>query len=239
MSEFDWDAERERLRKQYERDKEKRAATERMSELLLQGATMTNAHCTECGDPIFRSDGQEFCATCERPVVRQEADDADETDDDSSTTVEVTSPSDESRVVFGDQSAENVAEEGADIEEPTTGETGDGDSSHTAAHRSGEAEQTEQSASRGAETDGQDQGARRGGETAGPAQPTHSTTASDQHVKDEVAVGSGSLEPARTSLTQTLVRYSQRAEQTDDPRQAREYLRTAREAAETLAALER
>jgi len=64
MSGFDEEAERERLREKYERDQEKRAATQRMSELLLKGATMTNSHCDACGDPIFRHDGQEFCPTC-------------------------------------------------------------------------------------------------------------------------------------------------------------------------------
>ncbi|MDX1744478.1 MAG: Sjogren's syndrome/scleroderma autoantigen 1 family protein [Halobacteriales archaeon] len=65
MSEFDKEAERERLRKKYEAEREDREATQRMSELLLQGATMTNKHCEACGDPIFRYEGQEFCPTCQ------------------------------------------------------------------------------------------------------------------------------------------------------------------------------
>lgn len=66
MSEdFDRDAVREELREKYERDQEKRAATQQMSELLLQGATMTNRHCDDCGDPIFRMNDREFCATCD------------------------------------------------------------------------------------------------------------------------------------------------------------------------------
>jgi uncharacterized Zn finger protein (UPF0148 family) len=64
MSDFDREAERERLREKYEQDREKRASTQRMSELLLRGATMTDSHCEACGDPIFRYEGQEFCATC-------------------------------------------------------------------------------------------------------------------------------------------------------------------------------
>ncbi|MFW5956328.1 MAG: Sjogren's syndrome/scleroderma autoantigen 1 family protein [Halorhabdus sp.] len=68
MSDFDKEAERERLREQFEREQEKRQATEHMSDLLLKGATMTDAHCEECGDPIFRYDGQEFCPTCQQPV---------------------------------------------------------------------------------------------------------------------------------------------------------------------------
>ena len=66
MSDFDKEAEREKLRQQYETDKEERKSTQRMSELLLQGATMTGKHCDTCGDPIFRYDGNEFCSTCQQ-----------------------------------------------------------------------------------------------------------------------------------------------------------------------------
>ena len=68
MSEdFDKEAERQRLREKYEDEREDREDTERMSELLLQGATMTNKHCDTCGNPIFRYEGQEFCPTCQVP----------------------------------------------------------------------------------------------------------------------------------------------------------------------------
>lgn len=66
MSDFDKEAEREKLRQQYEAEKEERKATQRMSELLLQGATMTGKHCDTCGDPIFRQNGTEFCPTCQQ-----------------------------------------------------------------------------------------------------------------------------------------------------------------------------
>jgi uncharacterized Zn finger protein (UPF0148 family) len=62
---FDKEAEREKLREKYGDDDEDRENTQRMSELLLQGATMTGKHCDNCGDPIFRHDGQEFCPTCQ------------------------------------------------------------------------------------------------------------------------------------------------------------------------------
>jgi uncharacterized Zn finger protein (UPF0148 family) len=65
MSDFDKEAEREKLRQQYEKDKEERKSTQRMSELLLQGATMTGKHCDNCGDPVFRQNGTEFCPTCQ------------------------------------------------------------------------------------------------------------------------------------------------------------------------------
>lgn len=72
MSEFDKEAEREKLREKFEKEEKDREATQRMSELLLKGATMTNIHCDVCGDPIFRSDDQEFCPTCQKPVVQED-----------------------------------------------------------------------------------------------------------------------------------------------------------------------
>ena len=65
MSDFDKEAEREKLRKKFAADEEKRATTQRMSELLLKGATMTNKHCGRCSDPLFRYDGQTFCPSCQ------------------------------------------------------------------------------------------------------------------------------------------------------------------------------
>lgn len=62
--EFDKEAEREKLREKLEKDEQKRQETQRMSELLLQGATMTNEHCGNCGDPLFRDGERTFCPTC-------------------------------------------------------------------------------------------------------------------------------------------------------------------------------
>ncbi|MDZ7701106.1 MAG: Sjogren's syndrome/scleroderma autoantigen 1 family protein [Halobacteriales archaeon] len=62
--EFDKEAEREKLRQQLAAEEESRQATQHMSELLLKGATMTNRHCDDCGDPLFRHEGREFCPTC-------------------------------------------------------------------------------------------------------------------------------------------------------------------------------
>ncbi len=64
MSEFDKEAEREKLRQKYG-DSDEDETTAQMSELLLQGATMTNRHCETCGNPLFRKDGQEFCPHCD------------------------------------------------------------------------------------------------------------------------------------------------------------------------------
>lgn len=64
MSEFDKEAEREKLREKYEKEKEDRKATQRMSDLLLKGARMTNKHCGVCADPFFEMDDTLFCPSC-------------------------------------------------------------------------------------------------------------------------------------------------------------------------------
>ena len=61
---IDKEALREELREKYERDEREREATQRMSDLLLKGATMTNTHCGVCGDPFFEQNGVTFCPSC-------------------------------------------------------------------------------------------------------------------------------------------------------------------------------
>ncbi|MEF8814718.1 MAG: Sjogren's syndrome/scleroderma autoantigen 1 family protein [Halovenus sp.] len=228
MSDFDREAEREKLREKYENDQQARETTEKMSELLLQGATMTNAHCSQCNDPIFRYDGQEFCATCERPVDRgdgapeagdggQEASDGD---DSAREQIQVTSPDDDARVAFGGRSdgEENGADAAAD--------------SDPIDPQPGTARQPEQSRSRRADSRGRDEAPdsrRRPGDEGSPGSaptPGASTPA-----------GGADVPAARESLLRTLARFSRAAEGTEDPQRAREYLAAAREAAEALAAL--
>ncbi|MCF2242007.1 hypothetical protein KI372_11805, partial [Halobacterium salinarum] len=62
---FDKEAAREELREKYNADQQDREETARMSDLLLQGATMTNDHCDRCGTPLFRHNGETFCPTCQ------------------------------------------------------------------------------------------------------------------------------------------------------------------------------
>jgi uncharacterized Zn finger protein (UPF0148 family) len=224
MSDFDREAERERLREKYEQDQKEREATERMSELLLQGATMTNAHCSECGDPIFRYDGQEFCANCERPVNRgdgSDATEADERSDDESgdaTDVEVTAPSDDTRVVFGGD--EETTEQGADRQQPRR-EPRDRPQERT--ERRNRRRQSDPEMPDGSRTDTDRQ----------RDQPAADTGREGEH-----RVGNeGDVEAARASLARTLAAFSQRAEATNDPQRAREHLQAAREAAEALATL--
>ncbi len=71
--EFDKEAEREKLREKLADEEEKRSATQHMSELLLQGATMTNQHCDNCGDPLFRDNGETFCPSCANAEAAQAA----------------------------------------------------------------------------------------------------------------------------------------------------------------------
>ena len=64
MAKIDKEAEREKLRLQFEKEAKSRESARVMSSLLLQGATMTRKHCKACGDPIFRQEGKEFCPSC-------------------------------------------------------------------------------------------------------------------------------------------------------------------------------
>jgi len=203
MSGFDEEAERERLREKYEQDQEKRATTQRMSELLLKGATMTNRHCDTCGDPIFRYDGQEFCPTC-RAAEGEAA--AKETTEEADAQAETTTP----EVGVG-------AETDADAETTTDAKPEAATPAHRAPSSAGDAP-----------TDVSDGRIRESGEASTTARPPRPSSPAD-----------ASLDEARASLSRTLVRYAQAAEETDDPRRAKELLAAAREAAETLSALDR
>lgn len=255
--EFDKEAEREKLREKYEKDKQKREATEQMSELLLKGATMTNAHCSECGDPVFRYDDQEFCPTCEKPVNRGEAADGedDETAEDSDAaggddgSIEVTSPSDDTRVTFGDQSEAAGADQ-AGQQQPQD-PPGDADSRGADQPAQGGQNRAGGTPTGGRPTeqpsDGRPVQEPTAGRTEEPTSPTRGTDQptdrfsepSGDSATNEVPglAPTGGIDGARQSLIRTLNTFSQKAEATDDPRQAREYLAAAREAAETLDAL--
>jgi uncharacterized Zn finger protein (UPF0148 family) len=191
MSDFDKEAEREKLREKYEQDREKREATEQMSELLLQGATMTNAHCSDCGDPVFRYDGQEFCPTCEKAVERGD------TGEDGQG-IEVTETSD-TGVAFGGADSQ---QQDAQTPDETTPEAAD---------------VTDNQREQRVESARTDQSQRR-------QQPTPDAD--------------GGIPAARDALTETLVRFSQRAAASEDPRRATDNLEAAREAADALSALD-
>ena len=234
MSDFDKEAEREKLREKYERDQEEREVAEKMSELLLQGATMTNAHCSECGDPIFRYEGQEFCATCEKAVQRDtgvdEDEDADEADDGN---IEVTTPDENARVQFGagtddaadaaNQPAEQPTQQPAESSPQEDTQTQPRQPGQSPAQSQGQPQQPQQSTS--------------GEQAQPPRQSAQHEQAREVPSVDPDAGADAST--ARESLVRTLTRFSQQAEATDDPRRAQEYLAAAREAAEALSALRR
>jgi len=218
MSDFDKEAEREKLREKYGEEEEKREATEQMSELLLKGATMTNAHCTDCGDPIFRYDGQEFCPTCQKPVARDRADGED--DGESGDHIEVADPSDEATVQFGD------GQDGADAQSSPTADASQPTSDGTRPTDTG----TRPTADTAREVPSADPG-----RTPDTAQSPSAPDVSDEPTRPDTV--STELSAAESLLAETVHRFAARAAETDDPRAAREHLVTAREAAEALDAV--
>jgi uncharacterized Zn finger protein (UPF0148 family) len=233
MSDFDKEAERERLREKYEHDKRKREATEQMSELLLQGATMTNAHCSECNDPIFRYDGQEFCATCEKPVDRDTAEDSEDGENEESAQgIEVTAPTDDAQVQFGGTSQEPSPNSETGTQQPDktesteTSTAADTATRTTTQHEQGQHDQTQH----------------RQGQRAPPSAPPRQTRGQPRSQGDDqsaTAPPADDVGAVRESLIRTMTRFSQQAEACEDPQRAREYLAATREAAETLEALRR
>ncbi|CCQ33086.1 Sjogrens syndrome scleroderma autoantigen 1 protein [Halorhabdus tiamatea SARL4B] len=210
MSDFDEEAERERLREQFEKDRKKREATEQMSELLLQGATMTDAHCETCGDPIFRYDGQEFCPTCQGAGGEDaggETPEADETPTSEASSADATTEPD------SETTAESSAQTVASPDTPATAPT----------------KQTEREASPRSESPSPEV----------QREQRVDVPALDPDQQQSTARGTGDLQDARESLVATLSSFARQAEATDDPRRASDALEAAREAAETLAALDR
>ena len=237
MSDFDKEAEREKLRKKFEAEEQQREATEQMSELLLKGATMTNAHCSDCGDPIFRYDGQEFCPTCQKPITREPAD-GDAADDGH---IEVANPGDEASVQFGQ------AAESADEPVPETDNAGDESASvadeapaETAPEptRPDRADQTPD-----ADVNGTTPDATTSSPNTDPTPATERTplASSGDRAPDTGESASGSvqtdLDAAEQHLARTVRKFAARAAETDNPRRAVEQLEAAREAAEALDAL--
>jgi uncharacterized Zn finger protein (UPF0148 family) len=220
MSDFDREAAREELREKFERDNEKRKTTQRMSELLLKGATMTNRHCDTCGDPIFRYQGQEFCPTCQNATVDGGPDSVQ--DDTEAGTA---------------GSAESAADSTTPATDAaTTGrQAGDGDASVPVEPASPDRQQTTPADHQQATTTPDRQ------QATTPAEPAESPTAGGETAEPQpapVAGDAADLDTARASLVRTLTRYSREAESADDPRRAKELLSVAHEAAETLAALD-
>ncbi|MFD1640404.1 Sjogren's syndrome/scleroderma autoantigen 1 family protein [Halohasta litorea] len=207
MSDFDKEAEREKLRKKFADDEEKRASTQRMSELLLKGATMTNKHCSRCSDPLFRYDGQTFCPSCqaEGAAVDPQA----------------------------EANGAEPAPEGASEEQPADPQD------HETRGSAEPSQPTQPQAGQSA----QPQTGESARPQAGSSEPISSVTGRQNKtgptgVETRPDASAGDLTEARGSLTRTVTRFARAAEETDDPRRARELLAAAREAAATLAELE-
>jgi uncharacterized Zn finger protein (UPF0148 family) len=211
MSEdFDREAEKERLREKLEGDQESRKATEHMSDLLLKGATMTNAHCDACGDPIFRYDGQEFCPTCGEAVEGEEGTSA------------------------GSESTE-ADDAGSETVDAAGEATGDGASTDAGATNAGpaptrhEGTAGEREPSAGTRASG---GPPTGGQTGQGVGGTRDAS-------PPARSAGGDLGEARASLVRTLSDLAARAEDAGDARRARDLLAAAQEAAEAIAAVDR
>lgn len=228
MSDFDKEAEREKLRERFAEDEEKRETTEQMSELLLQGATMTNSHCGTCGNPLFRYDGQTFCPTCQRaendePTAENgntgTATDATATANDTPAADEATVPENET---MGDSRQ-------IPVDDPRDGTETDPD-------RAAESQPEATTAATGqpASTPTDDR-------RAPPSQAHANATASSgdrRSSRDGQSAGSADdLVAAEASLSRTLRRLTNAAEEIDDLGRAREHLAAAHEAAEALDAV--
>ncbi len=215
MSDFDREAERERLREKYEQDQEKRASTQRMSELLLRGATMTDSHCETCGDPIFRYEGEEFCATC---AAEEDAGGETAGQDDTRRAENAGAGQEQARA---SQSRADDEQPGAEqTPEAPDGLANGAETSAPAQHR----ERAAPAATRG-----------------GPEPEPESEPAAPQRRDEEATAddSSAGLSAARESLVRAATRFARQAEAADHPSEAVDHLAAAREAAEALAALDR
>ena len=216
MSDFDKEAEREKLRKQFAEDEEKRESTERMSELLLQGATMTNRHCDTCGDPIFRYDGREFCPTCQVEIT-------DEDEGETQATTEQQQPQ-QTQPPQSQPSANDAAPSESDS---TSIEIDSGDTAEAATEPESGIEEEDTAPPRSSEPE------------PAPEPKPKSESASRSPVRSASPHGTTDLSEARQSLARTITRFAKQAETADDLAYAREFLAATEDAAEALEAVER
>jgi UPF0148 protein len=209
---FDEEAVRRELREKYEDDD--REETERMSELLLKGATMTNQHCDACGTPIFRYDGQAFCPNCQHEYEQAQGQ-ADQQGQP------------QQPAASGDESAS------ADDAPPAA---------ESAAETAGNAQPgTEHAAPDAGRRQPPSQADRTGGDASDRNPRARDQAPRTSQVEQG---GASNATPVVTgegadALDASIAALARRAAGSDDPRRAREYLGAAREAAEALAALRR
>ncbi|AFZ72902.1 Sjogren's syndrome/scleroderma autoantigen 1 family protein [Natronobacterium gregoryi] len=215
MSDFDKEAEREKLREKYERDEAERKATQRMSDLLLKGATMTNAHCGTCGDPLFKDDGVTFCPSCHgNPDAVQGTD------------LEAQPAQEESE----DGAAERERHETERVDEH---QSRPDDRSQDSAHDRDRSRRTDENETRATS----DLPTTRDEVSPAVRTPPAQTGRRDHPQSRETTDRGDDFESARASLQETLERFAAEAAAADDPRYATECLEAAHEAAETLQVL--
>ncbi|WP_207586489.1 Sjogren's syndrome/scleroderma autoantigen 1 family protein [Halomontanus rarus] len=251
MSDFDKEAEREKLREKYERDKADREATQHMSDLLLKGATMTNTHCGVCGDPLFRQDGTTFCPSCHGGpgAVDGQAKAQGQGQGQAQGSV----PQQEGANAGAGTPAESgAADAGADTTETADADTAASDrtqdpTASPATDRSSADSSGTQIDVSSPSPDSRSSDPTRPSIPAAGSAPDESTpsqsgtngmsNAGRPTPPSTANHSSGDLADARAALRETLAYFSQEAAATDDPRYATECLEAAREAAETLSAL--
>ncbi|WP_232703273.1 Sjogren's syndrome/scleroderma autoantigen 1 family protein [Halobacterium wangiae] len=206
---FDEEAVREELREKYEDEREDREATARMSELLLQGATMTSEHCDRCGSPIFRYDGESFCPNCQHEAEQAQAREAADSPKQNARTEQ---PADTQTADAG--TADETATE-SQPDPPAAAQTG--------------GRRAPPSKSGGPHAPGSRDQQRSRDAVAERTQAPQSLP--------ERSGGAAPSGEAADALESSIAALARRAAAADDPRTAREYLEAAREAAEALAAL--
>jgi uncharacterized Zn finger protein (UPF0148 family) len=236
VSDFDEEAERERLREKYEKDEERRKETQQMSELLLKGATMTNRHCNECGSPIFRYQGQEFCPSCQRVTGGEDASRAD----DESPAADADESSTESTPPAEPDTAERPSTNGAVESDPTAEPDSAGADAGRVAGSSDPIPQQGQEAEPNATADvGVGVSPKPEAANDRPTDAVGSSSApGDGPAATDAERPAASEQTARDALLRALTRHARLAEGTDDPRQAKAHLAAAREAAEAVDELE-
>ena len=219
MSDFDKEAERERLKEKYEAEQEDREATQHMSELLLKGATMTNSHCGNCGDPIFRYDGQEFCPTCSNQPGAVASEDAS--------------------TQSGDAQAQETASAQTD-DVPTQEAPTAQDGTTTPTRAAGSSDQARPGTRPPDSHDGSNPDATASADGATDAVGA-TPGATDENVQAPSATDGNVQAPSATdavaNVEATVERFAAAAANTDDPERARECLATVRDATDTLRAL--
>jgi uncharacterized Zn finger protein (UPF0148 family) len=249
MSDFDKEAEREKLRDKYERDQQKREATEQMSELLLKGATMTNSHCGTCGDPIFRYEGQEFCPTCEEVVAEQPAEGDAQTDavDPADDHEQPAAGAEEQLAAGTEEPATETAQQPAQSELEST-ENGTSDVTEVADADPAQAGTgSAPEATPSPKQPGSTPASRPESQSAGSTPETAVSSGNQSETPADTPASGGeahtrteqgdSLATARASLTRTVTRLARQAEAADDLERARAYLTATEEAADALAAV--